>query len=612
MLMKMKEVSGSTSSGRTILNVVFLIITVGSLFIQLGLTSAIPNVPYPLDVRWTHLEKTGVPVKIGFEEIPLGSDWTYECMLISDYKYHIYCIGNWTDLENPDTDYDIYVYDEDANLLSTHTESAGLPEQVSNDVDQRYFSPAETGFYSFRVRNDAMESQNSRNATFLIIQHLEHNTVYRKNMMGRDNYDNPVLKTSIAYEFNASADLFEIYVKVPSTLDMYEARIYPMTNLDEGIGDTINGALIPWDPGLHGELQGETTKGKIIQLNNGSYGELVVVGPKKDDMTPYDPDEHGEIEYAVGGFNTEAEGYRPSDAFASCESLGQDMVLLYNNSGNTLYHLVLIAEHGSGKVSFYVKTDFDPPNLQLVDPPTEAYSDELTPISISVKDESLLKSLYVKFTDDDGENWSYKNMTQDSGNVYGALLPYFSEGDQVEYTVVAVDEVDNRAEVDGGFQVLKERPEPTTINCHVDNQEVKQNREMKVTGEVTPKREGITVTLRFVSSTTSHTEMTETDPSGVFSCSFKPPEAGTWSLLAEVKGDGALEPAQSAVIEFDVTALTLLDKIRGMIFGTLLLMMEPPYLYMVYGATSVGVIIAVYKISGRVKEKTRKGNVEGK
>ncbi|MFQ6053018.1 MAG: hypothetical protein ACE5OO_02145, partial [Candidatus Bathyarchaeia archaeon] len=280
----------------------------------------------------TYLEKPGEPVEIKADDIPIGSDWTYECRLLGGVKYHIYLIGEWTSLTDPDTDYDILVYDEDDELVSTHTHSAGLPEQVSNDGSQHYFMPEATGVYSFRIVNDPLESRNSENATFMIIQHIEPNVVYSKYMEGRNEDDEPVLNTSWAYEFNVSASTFEIQVDVPPTLDMYEVRLYPMANLDEEIGEAINGALVPWEPGLYGELRD-----------------------------------------GFGGFNTAEDGYRAPDAFASCEHLGQDMTLRYNNTGNTLYHLVFIAEHGNGTVNFQVKTDFEPP-----EPPPEEPDVRLT------------------------------------------------------------------------------------------------------------------------------------------------------------------------------------------------------------------------------------------
>jgi len=550
------------SIGRIASASIMIFIVVWGVLVLVVPSSATPNVPYELYNRWTHLDKPGVPVSIRFGEVPPGSDWTYESYLVKDSKYHIYCIGEWCNLTDPDTDYDILVYDEEGSLVSTHTQSAGLPEQVSNDERKRYFVPMATGQYSFRIMNDALESQNSKNATFMIIQHIETNTEYTRLMTGRDSNNNPQRYTNWAYEFNVSADAFEVYVDVPPTLDMYEVRIYPMANEDKEIGETIHGVLVPSEPLLYGELMD-----------------------------------------GFGGFNISCEGYRASDSFASCEYLGQDMTLSHDNENNTLYHLVLIAEHGSGTVGFYVKTDFEPPDLHLKDPQTQGYILEQTPITVSMDDESPIKSFYIKYTDDGGETWRFMNMTHVSGDIYSATLPSFSLGKQVAYTVVAIDEVDNRKEVEWSFSVVKDRPDETTITCTLDKQRIKQNGALHVTGYVTPKVGGIQVKIRFVSSTASHTEMAETGSDGVFSCSFNPSEAGKWGVLAEVEGGTSFAFSQSALQELEVTSLTPLDRVLGIFLGFPTMMREPPFLYVLYGVVSLGATIAVYKVGMRIRNR---------
>jgi len=558
-----KTMAQACSADRIASSSKILLIVICGLLVLVKPASATPNVPYELYNRWTHLDKPGIPVSIRFGEVPPGSDWTYESYLVKDSKYHIYCIGEWCNLTDPDTDYDVLVYDGNGNLVSTHTQSAGLPEQVSNDEGKRYFVPSTTDQYSFRIMNDALESQNSKNATFMIIQHIETNTEYTRRMTGRDSNNNPQRYTSWAYEFNVSAETFEVYVDVPPTLDMYEVRLYPMANENKEIGETINGVLVPWEPLLYGELMD-----------------------------------------GFGGFNISCEGYRASDAFASCEYLGQDMTLSHNNeNNNTLYHLVLIAEHGSGTVGFYVKTDFEPPDLRLKEPQIHGYTLEQTPVTVSIKDESTIKSFYLKYSDDGGDTWMYMNMTHVSGDIYSATLPPFSHGKEVAYTVVAIDEVDNRKDVEWNFSVVKERPQETTVTCTLDKQRIKQNGALHVTGSVTPRVGGIPVKIRFVSSTVSHTETVETDSDGVFSCSFNPSEAGMWSVLAEVEGDTSFANSQSAIQEFEATSLNPLDKVLGIFLGFTTQMMKPPYLYILYGVVSIGATVTIYKVGMRIKNR---------
>ncbi|MEE8355347.1 MAG: hypothetical protein V3S09_05925, partial [Candidatus Bathyarchaeia archaeon] len=87
-----------------------------------------------------------VIIEEGF--IPVGDSHTYSYRLEKDHTYHIYLSGEWADPEGHATDYDLYVYEYDAysaTLLSTHTEAAGLLEQVSNDPEGGFFTPDASG-----------------------------------------------------------------------------------------------------------------------------------------------------------------------------------------------------------------------------------------------------------------------------------------------------------------------------------------------------------------------------------------------------------------------------------------------------------------------------------
>ena len=115
------------------------------------------------------------------------------------------------------------------------------------------------------------------------------------------NDSNPSFYTNWAYEFVTNASYVELYIKVPETLDMYEARLYLMNNAES---PSLNGFPLAWEPGLYGNLSG-----------------------------------------SVGGYNFEPNGYR-GVAYASGEYMGQSMFLNYTspNTGEKLYQLVLIGE----------------------------------------------------------------------------------------------------------------------------------------------------------------------------------------------------------------------------------------------------------------------------
>ena len=122
--------------------------------------------------------------------------------------------------------------------------------------------------------------------------------------------------TSWAYEFVTNASKVELYIKVPRTLDMYEARLYLMNNANS---PSLNSYPLAWEPGLYGNLSS-----------------------------------------SVGGYNFESDGYR-GVAYASCEHMGQAMFLNYTSPiimEQISIMLALIGEVGSGNIEFMLKTHF--------------------------------------------------------------------------------------------------------------------------------------------------------------------------------------------------------------------------------------------------------------
>ena len=112
---------------------------------------------YAFSGNSTIVKRTGFPVIIERDQIMPGETWTYIYNLEEDHRYHIFLVGEYVNLEDHITDYDIHLYRARGpvlNYLSSHTEAAGYPEQVSNDEEGWYFTPKSTGTYYICVRND--------------------------------------------------------------------------------------------------------------------------------------------------------------------------------------------------------------------------------------------------------------------------------------------------------------------------------------------------------------------------------------------------------------------------------------------------------------------------
>jgi len=330
-------------------------------------------------------------IKIRESEIPIGTNGSYRVSLQKNHVYHAYCYGKWIDYSSdPETDYDIYVYDPLDRLVSCHTEAAGLPEHLGTTVDQPFFIPEETGEYRFVIKNDARESNASKEATLMVIENIECDQWYERDMQGKDGNDKPVQKTTWAFEFYTTSKRIEVYLQVPDTLDMYEARLYPAANPSKGIGVLLNGAPLAWEPGLYGEVY------------------------------------HG-----YGGYNLDSMGFKHPDAAASCEYPGQDMLINYTHSddGSTLYHLVLIAEEGSGEVNFKIRTDFsagsrNPTQTEFIPKPGFPMKIEESKISM-------------------GGNWTYVCSLSENRSYhvycYGDWIDYGKETAKTDYDIYVYD-----------------------------------------------------------------------------------------------------------------------------------------------------------------------------
>jgi hypothetical protein len=479
--------------------------------------SAEPNVPYILG-NWTYVTKPVSPIQINASQIAIGSDWTYVYHLEAGKNYRVYCYGEWIDdsTDSDKTDYDIFVYDPSGNLESYHTEAAGLPEHLGTTVDHPFFIPKKTGDYSFRIRNDARESNGAQAATFMLIEHIETDQWYQLGMEGKVD-DEPVELTSWAYEFNTSRKNIEVIVQVPDTLDMYEARIYLMANPAAKKGSILNGLPIAWEEGLYGTFSGK-----------------------------------------YGGYNLDSEGLRLAEALASCEYPGEDMLINFTapSEGNLLYHLVFIAEHGEGDITFMIKTDFESPELALVDEVRRTNPNNSTTINAKIFEQFNLESVTLNYTTDNGAKYKTLNMVGSKATqLYNATIPGQPAGTLVNYTVLARDISGNSATVDGSYFVKNS----ANITLELSDLIVDFGDNITVSGSTPVSGTNVTLIYAFLNTTKLNNTQTAllmrndtllqnatggsvlsrtvtTDSSGSFADEYRLRRAGTWFVWAKWNG----------------------------------------------------------------------------
>jgi hypothetical protein len=336
------------------LNIAFVPVSARNEWLDTDPTEMTSTVNKPVDPVWINSGDDSI-------SIPIGESWDFVYNLKSGKRYHIFLVGDWIhNTSDPVTDYDIYTFKPSGASLSSHTESAGLPEQVATDDQHQYFVPEQSGEYTFRIVNDERDSQNDEPAIFMLIEHIDVNTEYSQFLEGRDSDDNEVLYTGWAYEFNTSVPEIRVFVDVPNYIDMYEARLYAMANPGSEIGYSLYEIGVPFGNFFDG------------------------------------------FSDAFGGFNTYSQGDRNIEAMDSGEYSGQDLEFFYDapssaeNGSGIFYYLVLIAEHGQGTVDFMVQTDFKPPVVSLVDPPEVGVEGEDTEIKVAIEDDTETEEVWIE------------------------------------------------------------------------------------------------------------------------------------------------------------------------------------------------------------------------
>ncbi len=451
-----------------------------------------------------------------------------KCSLEKGQKYHIFLVGDFvfnktlasTDL----TDYDLEVYDPYMRLVSRHTESAGQPEQVVKGGPKQYFVPTMDGTYTFRIYNDPKDSRGNEPAVFMLIQHIEMNTRYNVTLYGKPRVGEPYpFWFNYAYEFDTPNDDYQLVVKVPnpdsetgySGLDMYEARVYPMANPSIGVGHYLNGLAVPWGHLLSGD-------------NDGIYG----------------------------GYDPSVEGASLIEYTASCEYSGEDMLVTFGkpvhnvtetvvDDPTVFYYLVLLAEYDYGTVDFYLKTDYRPLNITLLDPDLVGYTGDETTIYVDVEAHHSIDSVSMNYTTDDWETEDTVEMRKcDEG--YKGNLPKFKLNDHVTYKVTALDEVDNKGSTRGEFEVKNK----VDLSLSCSRTSLHGGESLTVLGASSMCNTDHM--LRFVCGSRSNVVDIKTNTVGEFQHTYTPPWVGNYEVTIEYGGDDVNHAAISNIKEFSV------------------------------------------------------------
>jgi hypothetical protein len=466
--------------------------------------------------NWTYMEKPTFPVLLNKSQVQIGQNWSIVCPLRANHNYHVYCFGEWVNNgSEPKTDYDVYVYNPLGELEGYHTESAGLPEHLGTAVDEPLFAPRYSGNYTFVIRNDPRESKSDEQATFMIIENVECNVWHEHYVEGKDNASLPVLNTSWAYEFVTESQHVEAWIKVPETLDMYEARLYLMADSQLPNETILNDVPLAWEHGLYGD-------------RNGTYG----------------------------GYNLESKEYR-GVAYASCESYGQNMFLNFTSphKGKSLYHLALIGEVGSGTIEFLVKTEFGNACLKPTILPVRVHPQNDTTIAY-VSNCTDLENATLQYSTRGWTNVTTMEMTILSNRTCRAVIPRQPAGVEVSYEVDAKDVLENLLESNGTYSVKNE----LALNLSATHEAVTVGDNVTVRGFVTPAIESLPIIVQFDSVNDTKQMFCYTQADGTFTASFRSENLTTWEVQARFDGNGLFFESVSSRETIDVNEPSILQK----------------------------------------------------
>ena len=186
-----------------------------------------------------------------------------------------------------------------------------------------------------------------------------------------------------------------------------------------------------------------------------------------------------------GGYNSSAQGDRNILAMASCEYPGADMDFTYdtpnneNSTGDITYFLALIAEHGEGTVKFRVQTDFESPDITIINAPEVGVADQETMFNINAIDECGVDEVWVEYSSDNGTTSNNISFTK-ADEIWSGSIPAFEKGSLINYTIWSRDMYGNEGGVSSSFPVKT----LLDFNVNIADRTISTGQEVEVEGSL--------------------------------------------------------------------------------------------------------------------------------
>ena len=336
----------------------------------------------------------------------------------------------------------------------------------------------------------------------MIMENVETDVWQEQYITGKGDDNLPVLNTSSAFDFATDSQAVQVFVNVPKTLDMYEARLYLMSDSASKNETILDGVPLAWEQGLYGVNSNGTN--------------------------------------VIGGYNVESKEYR-GNAYASCENYGQSMFMNFTapNPGTNLYHLVFIGEVGYGTIDYMIKTEFNNTFLAPVSVPATAVPDNATIIAYA-SNLADLQNATLQYTND---SWTTANTVDMNvlNRICNATIPGQAAGTTVNYLITAEDTLENSLNATGSYPVKY----LSTLNLTSIPIEPRLGDNVTLKGSMDPQAQGVPIIISVSSANETQQIQCYTFENGTFEANFKPDTAGSWFAYAVFNGSSSMIESES-------------------------------------------------------------------
>ncbi len=237
-----------------------------------------------------------------------------------------------------------------------------------------------------------------------------------------------------------------------------------------------------------------------------------------------------------------------------------------------------------------------------------------------IKGSSSLKSTPLNIIFTNGASSSSYDIVTDADGYFEFEFTPDTLGQWTVYTEFEGDDENFNSQSDPVTFTRKSMQ--TQITSSLSSSTVKLDKPISVSGSVTPRVANLPIEVMFETPSTVFTETTYTDDIGAYSCTIEPTEAGNWKVITSVGDDFIYKTTQSSPIDFEVTPLTILDKVEKIY----IMLINPPYMYGTLGFLGISFSAVLYlkrdaiaphlpkslagKLGNSKKKKKKKGGAQ--